>query len=134
MVLNPAARAREFFESSEVPEKRQFLNLVFQNLQLRGVNLSVSVQEPFLTMIGYKEHPTNWRWRESLSLGAAPLVCAAGGLARFCRQNIERDSILSRKANCCLAHLQKKRPGKPGLLFLEVERIELSSLANEKQR
>ena len=67
MVLNLAARAREIFESSEVDEKRQLLNLVFQNLQLRGVNLSVSVQEPFLTMIGYKEHPTNWRWRESNS-------------------------------------------------------------------
>lgn len=65
MVLNLAARAREIFESSEGGEKRQLLNLVFQNLQLRGVNLSVSVQEPFLTMIGYKEHPTNWRWRES---------------------------------------------------------------------
>lgn len=65
MVLNLAARAREIFESSEVDEKRQLLSLVFQNLQLRGVNLSVSVQEPFLTMIGYKEHPTNWRWRES---------------------------------------------------------------------
>ena len=55
MVLNLAARAREIFESSEVGEKRQLLNLVFQNLQLRGVNLSVSVQEPFLTMLDYKE-------------------------------------------------------------------------------
>jgi len=65
MVLNLAARAREIFESSEATEKRQLLNLVFQNLQLRGVNISVSVQEPFLTMIGYKEHPTNWRWRDA---------------------------------------------------------------------
>ena len=67
MVLNLAARAREIFESSEVDEKRQLLNLVFQNLQLRDVNLSVQVAEPFLTMIGYKECPTNWRWRESNS-------------------------------------------------------------------
>jgi len=65
MVLNLAARAPEIFESSEVDEKRQLLNLVFQNLQLRGVNLSVSVQEPFLTMIGHKECPTNWRWRDA---------------------------------------------------------------------
>jgi hypothetical protein len=43
-----------------VGEKRQLLNLVFQNLQLRGVNLSVSVQEPFLTMLDCKDHPTNW--------------------------------------------------------------------------
>lgn len=67
MVLNLAARARKIFESSEVDEKRQLLSLVFQNLQLRGVNLSVSVQEPFLTMLDCKDHPTNWRWRESNS-------------------------------------------------------------------
>ncbi len=67
MVLNLATRAREIFESSEVGEKRQLLNLVFQNLQLRGLNLSVSEQEPFLTMLDCKDHPTNWRWRESNS-------------------------------------------------------------------
>jgi len=66
-VLNLASRAREIFESSEVGEKRQLLNLMFQNLQLRDVNLSVSVQEPFKTMVDYKECPTNWRWRESNS-------------------------------------------------------------------
>ena len=67
MVLNLASRARETFESSEVGEKRQPLNLVFQNLQLRDVNLSVQVTEPFLTMLDCKEHPTNWRWRDSNS-------------------------------------------------------------------
>ncbi len=67
MVLNLAARAKEIFLSSEVDEKRQLLSLVFQNLQLRGVNLSVSVQEPFLTMLDCKDHPMSWRWRESNS-------------------------------------------------------------------
>ena len=66
-VLNLASRAREIFESSEVSEKRQLLNLMFQNLQLRDVNLSVQVTEPFKTMVDYKECPTNWRWRESNS-------------------------------------------------------------------
>lgn len=66
-VLNLASRAREIFESSEVGEKRQLLNLMFQNLQLRDVNLSVQVTEPFKTMADYKECPTNWRWRESNS-------------------------------------------------------------------
>lgn len=60
-----ASRAWEIFESSEVNEKRQLLNLVFQNLQLRDVGLSVQVTEPFKTMVDYKECPTNWRWRES---------------------------------------------------------------------
>jgi len=65
MVLNLAARAREIFESSEVGEKRQLLNLMFQNLQLRDVNLSVQVTEPFKTVVDYKECPTNWRWRDA---------------------------------------------------------------------
>jgi hypothetical protein len=40
MVMNLATRAREIFESSEVDEKRQLLDLVFQNLQLKDGSLS----------------------------------------------------------------------------------------------
>ena len=36
LVMNLAARARKIFESSEVDEKRQLLNFVFQNLKLDG--------------------------------------------------------------------------------------------------
>jgi len=68
MVLKLAAKARELFESSEVDEKRGLLNLVFQNLQLKDVSLSVQVHEPFKMMMDYKECPTNWRWRESNSM------------------------------------------------------------------
>ena len=67
LVMNLAARAKELFESSEVDEKRQLLNLMFQNLKLNGKNMPTQVCEPFNTMIGYKECPTNWRWRESNS-------------------------------------------------------------------
>ncbi len=35
MVMNLATRGREIFESSEVDEKRQLLDLVFQNLQMK---------------------------------------------------------------------------------------------------
>ena len=35
MVLNLAQRAREIFEGSKVEEKRQLLNFVFQNLELK---------------------------------------------------------------------------------------------------
>jgi site-specific DNA recombinase len=41
LVMNLAARAREIFESSEADEKRQLLNLVFQNLQLKDGSLSL---------------------------------------------------------------------------------------------
>ena len=67
LVLKLASRARELFESSEVDEKRQLLNFVFQNLQLRDLSLSVQVCEPFNMMMDYKSCPTNWRWRESNS-------------------------------------------------------------------
>jgi site-specific DNA recombinase len=64
IVLNLAARARKIFESSEVDEKRELVNLVFQNLKLEDKKMLTEVREPFHTMIGYKDHPTNWRWRE----------------------------------------------------------------------
>jgi hypothetical protein len=62
-----------------------------------------------------------WRWREALAADEAP-VLPGRRFGWFCdAQNIALNSILSRKANCCLAHLQKK-PGISGLLLLEVER------------
>jgi hypothetical protein len=47
MVLSLARRSREIFESSEVDEKRQLLNFVFQNLQLKDKKLSATLREPF---------------------------------------------------------------------------------------
>ena len=47
MVLSLAQRSKEIFESSEVDEKRQLLNLVFQNLELKDKKLSVHLREPF---------------------------------------------------------------------------------------
>ena len=64
IVMNLAARAREIFESSEVDEKRELVNLVFQNLKLEDKKMLTETREPFSTMIGYKDCPTNWRWRE----------------------------------------------------------------------
>ena len=53
-VLNLGARAREILESSEVEEKRQLLNLVFQNLKLEGKRMLAEVREHFSTMIGIR--------------------------------------------------------------------------------
>ena len=65
MVMNLAARSREIFLSSEVAEKRQILNLVFQNLKLDDEkSLILEVKEPFLTLMGIKNgaiHPSNCR-------------------------------------------------------------------------
>ena len=58
--MNLAAHAREIFESSEVDEKRQLLNFVFQNLKLDGKNLSIDTCEPFTTLVDYKKCPKGW--------------------------------------------------------------------------
>lgn len=46
-VLSLASRARNIFERSEVDEKRQLLNFVFQNLELKEKKLSVTLRELF---------------------------------------------------------------------------------------
>ena len=46
MILSLAQRSREIFESSEVDEKRQLLNFVFQNLELKDKKLFVTLREP----------------------------------------------------------------------------------------
>jgi len=43
-----------------VGEKRQPLDLVFQNLQLKDGSLLFSVREPFLTMLDFKNRPKEW--------------------------------------------------------------------------
>lgn len=65
LVMNLASRAWNLFKSSEVIEKRQLLDLMFQNLQLKDGSLSFTVREPFLTMMEYKDRPGNWGWLDS---------------------------------------------------------------------
>jgi site-specific DNA recombinase len=60
MVLNLARRAREIFESSEVEEKRQLLNFVFQNLKLEGEKLVVELREPFNLIADTAKCPMGW--------------------------------------------------------------------------
>jgi len=59
-VMQLAKRAWEIFESSEVEEKRQLLNFVFQNLKLDGKNLLVALREPFHLFIQVKNSPRRW--------------------------------------------------------------------------
>jgi DNA gyrase/topoisomerase IV subunit A len=59
-VMRLASRAREIFESSEVGEKRQLLNFVFQNLQLDGEKLTHTFREPFSMIMKAKECPSGW--------------------------------------------------------------------------
>lgn len=60
-VMQLAKRAWEIFESSEVEEKRQLLNFVFQNLKLDGKNLLVTLREPFHLFTQVNDSPGIWR-------------------------------------------------------------------------
>jgi site-specific DNA recombinase len=62
-VLSLASRARDIFESSEVDEKRQLLNFVFQNLELKEKKLSVTLREPFKII------------KDASLLGKRPRIC-----------------------------------------------------------
>ncbi|MCB1215554.1 MAG: recombinase family protein [Deltaproteobacteria bacterium] len=46
-LLNLASRAYELFESSKVDQKRQLMNFVLSNLNLKGKNLEFSIRKPF---------------------------------------------------------------------------------------
>tara|TARA_Y100000031_G_scaffold141271_1_gene169654 strand:- start:87 stop:362 length:276 start_codon:yes stop_codon:yes gene_type:complete len=50
-ILNLAQRSQEVFESSEVAEKRQLLNFLLQNLELKGRKLLFKLKTPFDTVL-----------------------------------------------------------------------------------
>jgi hypothetical protein len=47
MLINIASAALETFKSSETPKKREMLNFVFQNLELKGSKLLYKLAFPF---------------------------------------------------------------------------------------
>ena len=58
MIFSVANRALEIFESSEVPEKRQFLNYLLQNCRLSGTELRFELKEPFRSILETRHEPT----------------------------------------------------------------------------
>jgi len=50
-VLKLAQKAYEIFQSSEISEKRQLLNFLLQNLQLKGKKLMFTLKTPFDTVL-----------------------------------------------------------------------------------
>ncbi len=58
-LLNICSKAPELFESSKVEQKRQLVNFLLSNLQLRGKKLEYTLKKPFdvLVDLGYR---SNW--------------------------------------------------------------------------
>lgn len=56
-VLSLAQRAEQIFDSSEVAEKRQILEMVLQNPVVKGKNLEFTIRKPFDLMAEVKGYP-----------------------------------------------------------------------------
>lgn len=54
-ILSIAQRAGEIFESSEIDEKRQIINFIFQNLEMEGKTLDYELKTPFKTIFLYNK-------------------------------------------------------------------------------
>lgn len=81
MVLSLAQRSREIFESSEVGEKRQLLNFVFKNLELKDKKFLIQYREPFKMI---KDTPL---------VGKCPGMCRSQDSFRTFKEfDIHRDS------------------------------------------
>lgn len=67
LVLDLAKRAFEIFGRSETHEKRQLINFVFQNMQLKDGKLIYKLKEPYNLIVQYASHPL-WYPRQDLNL------------------------------------------------------------------
>ncbi len=61
-LLDIVSRAYELFESSKVEQKRQLINFVLSNLQLKGKKLIFTVRKPFDLFINSKSR-SEWLGR-----------------------------------------------------------------------
>jgi len=58
-LLDICSRAYELFESSKVERKRQIINFVLTNLQLRGKKLEYTFKKPFDVLVNL-DYRSNW--------------------------------------------------------------------------
>jgi hypothetical protein len=62
-LLNICSKAPELFESSKVEQKRQLINFLLSNLQLRGKKLEYTLKKPFDVLVDL-DYRSNWLGRE----------------------------------------------------------------------
>lgn len=63
-VLNLAKRAKELFESSEIPEKRAILNYLLQNCVANGKKLEFTMRSPYNHILDLANQPTGLPWMD----------------------------------------------------------------------
>jgi len=62
-LLNICSKAPELFASSKVEQKRQLINFLLSNLQLRGKKLEYTLKKPFDVLVNLDDR-SNWLGRE----------------------------------------------------------------------
>ena len=55
--LDLAKRAKEIYESSKVEEKRQIMNFLFSNLEMRDKKAIITLRELFDKLVAVSDHP-----------------------------------------------------------------------------
>ena len=56
-VLDLAKRAKEFYESSKLDEKRQILNFLFSNMEMKDKMAIITLHEPFDKLVAVLDLP-----------------------------------------------------------------------------
>ncbi len=64
-LLNICSRAPELFESSKVEQKRQLINFLLSNLQLRGKTLEFELKKPFDVLVDLQNCENRSVWLAS---------------------------------------------------------------------
>jgi len=62
-LLNICSKAPELFRSSKVEQKRQLINFLLSNLQLRGKKLEYKLKKPFDVLVNL-DYRSNWLGKE----------------------------------------------------------------------
>lgn len=74
-VLDLAKRAKEIYESSKVDEKRQILNFLFSNLEMKDKKAIITLREPFDKLVAVSDHPMCRKRRDSNPRTGHPAFC-----------------------------------------------------------
>jgi hypothetical protein len=61
-LLNICSRAPELFESSKVKQKRQLINFLLSNLELRGKTLEFELKKPFDVLVNLQNCKNRSEW------------------------------------------------------------------------
>jgi len=79
-LIDICSRAYELFEISKVEQKRQLINFVLSNLQLRGKKLEFEIKKPFDLFVNLKNVESRFEWLGIVDKVKTFLLCVNGDI------------------------------------------------------